>query len=123
MSADDFGSFRFVLEEKINFRHRSVETGHLTEQRSTTLTCACTNATETIAYGEVVIIHVQNQILAHHSQADQTDISSNRFGIMLKVIELVGLLLFLVVRHFPMVLVTERVTYLKFINSESAHQA
>ena len=53
MRAEDFRALGFVGEEVVHLLHRAVE-GH---------------------DGEAVVVHVQNEILAHDGQSDQCDIS------------------------------------------------
>ena len=53
MGAKDFRALGLVIEEVVHFGNRAVE-GH---------------------HGKTVVVHVQNQILAHHGQTDECDIS------------------------------------------------
>ena len=53
MRADDLGALGFVVEEIVHLGNGAVE-GH---------------------DGEAVVVHVQNQILAHDGQPDQCDVS------------------------------------------------
>ena len=51
--ADDLRALGFVLDEVVNLGNGSIEHGH----------------------AEAVVVHVQNQILAHHREADQSDVT------------------------------------------------
>src|SRR5947207_341536 len=53
MSPDDLCSFGFLIKKVVYFRDRPVESHH----------------------GEPVVIHVENEILAHHCQPDESDVS------------------------------------------------
>ena len=53
MRADDLGALGFAAEELIHLGHGAVEDGH----------------------GEAVVVHVENEILAHDGQSDQCDVS------------------------------------------------
>ena len=64
MGADDIGAFGFVVEEVVHLRDGPVEGDH----------------------GEPVVVHVQNQILAHDGQANDGDISFGfHFSPVLKI--------------------------------------
>ncbi len=62
MRADDLRALGFVLEELVDLGDGSIEDGHAV----------------------AVVVHVQDQILAHDSEADQSDVAScswhSRFG-------------------------------------------
>ena len=53
MRADDIGAFRFIVEEVVDFGDGPVEDGHVV----------------------AVVIHIEDQILAHDGEADQSDIT------------------------------------------------
>ena len=52
MRAEDFGPPGFVLEKGVDLFHRAIKDGH----------------------GKTVIVHIEDEILAHDSQSDQSDI-------------------------------------------------
>jgi hypothetical protein len=53
MGADDVGALGFLVEEFVHLGHGAVEGDH----------------------GEAVVVHVQNQVLPHHGEADECDVS------------------------------------------------
>ena len=53
MRADDLGALGFLVEEVVHLGHGAVESGHR----------------------ETVVVHVQNQILAHNGQPNYSNIS------------------------------------------------
>ena len=53
MGADDFGALGFLVEEVIHLGNGAIEGDH----------------------GEAVVVHVQNQILAHDGQTNDSNIS------------------------------------------------
>ena len=56
MGADDFRAPGVAVDEVVHFRHGTVENG----------------------YGEAVVVHIQNQILPHHRQADEANVCFGR---------------------------------------------
>src|SRR5690349_6003695 len=52
MSADDFGSFGFIIQKFIHLRDGAVKSDH----------------------GVTVVVHIQDEVLSHHCQADECDI-------------------------------------------------
>jgi hypothetical protein len=54
MRARDLSSGGFVLNEFVNLRDGAVEDGHAI----------------------AVVVHIQNQVLSHHGQADQTNVTT-----------------------------------------------
>src|SRR6185312_818854 len=61
MRADDFGALGFIRQEMIHLFHRAIKSDH----------------------GESVIVHVQNQVLAHYRQSNQCNIS---FGFHFRIL-------------------------------------
>ncbi len=53
MCADDFGAFGFVVEKFVHFGNGAIEDSD----------------------GEAVVVHVEDEVLAHDGEPDQTDVS------------------------------------------------